>query len=156
LANFSDRDIMGAPTAQVQSPQSSQPAAKGAGQSPSSEAPSGKGGKQLSALSGQPTIGQPNLNGNTDLQPVNSTFVAQPDGSTAGNPYPNTVGNMGSVAGGPNGQPMGKGGGSGQGGGKGVTRDSNNNNPFMGYDEGTGRNPLLNNYQGPQGPGANF
>jgi hypothetical protein len=102
---------MGAPTAQVQSSQTSQPAGKGAGDSPSSETKS----ISLSGLSGQPAIGQPNTNGNTGLAPVNPTygdgspsgkggqagqpqtatsFVAQQDGATNANPYPNTVGQI--------------------------------------------------------------
>lgn len=99
---------MGAPSAQVQSPQASQPASKNAGQSASSEPGSGKGG-QMSSMSGQPSIGQPNTNGNTGLDPVNTNFVSPTDGATQTNPYPNTIGNMNSVAGGPNGQPAGKG-----------------------------------------------
>lgn len=90
---------MGAPTAQVQSPQSSQPASKGAGQSASSEPRTGKGG-QMSSMSGQPTMGQPNSNGNTGLAPINpglgqnspNAFVFQQDGETPSNPYPNTLG----------------------------------------------------------------
>lgn len=79
---------MGAPSAQVQSPQSSAPASKGAGTSPSTPTQS------VSALSGQPTMGQPNANGNAGLQPVNTGYVAPTDGSTTGlpNPYPNTTG----------------------------------------------------------------
>lgn len=79
---------MGAPIAQVQSAQTSQPAGKGAGQSPSSE----KTTMSLGGLSGQPAVGQPNTNGNTGLNPVNSGFVAPNDGATQFNPYPNTVG----------------------------------------------------------------
>jgi hypothetical protein len=79
---------MGAPTAQVQSSQTSQPASKGAGQSPSSD----KTTVSLGGLSGQPSIGQPNTNGNTGMAPVNSGFVAPIDGATSTNPYPNTVG----------------------------------------------------------------
>ena len=82
---------MGAPSAQVQSSQSSSPSGKGAGSSPSSE-PMGKG--SMSATSGQPTIGQPNTNSNTGLDVANPTMVAQTDGQTNGNPYPNTVGQM--------------------------------------------------------------
>ena len=119
---------MGAPSAQVQSSQSSLPASKGAGVSPSTPGGSGKG--SMSATSGQPTMGNPNTNGNTGMAPVNPNFVKQTDGSTTGNPYPNTISNMNSVAGGPNGtpyqdlpnqpngQPMAKGAGGGQGGGK--------------------------------------
>ena len=132
---------MGAQSAQVQTPQSSQPASKGAGQSASSEPASGKGG-QMSSMSGQPTMGQPNTNGNTNLAPVSagfnmdqraidanpegyknflngakqqeaerpgSTFLAQNNGATQTNPYPNTIGDMNMFAGGPNGQPAGKG-----------------------------------------------
>lgn len=101
---------MGAPSAQVQSPQSSQPASKGAGVSPSTPSGSGKGG-QMSSMSGQPQMGQPNTNGNVAIRPVNTNFVAPNDGVTDANPYPNTIGNVGSVAGGPNGRPSGKGGG---------------------------------------------
>ena len=106
---------MGAPSAQVQSSQTSQPASKGAGVSPSTPSGSGKGG-QMSAMSGQPQMGQPNTNGNTGLAPIdpgynanqaNASFVAQPDGNTPGNPYPNTIGGTSNPAG----QPMGKGGG---------------------------------------------
>ena len=100
---------MGAPTAQVQSSQTSQPAGKGAGDSASSETKS----VSLSGLSGQPALGQPNTNGNTGLAPINpglgdgspsgkggqagqpqtsNSFVAQQDGVTPSNPYPNTVG----------------------------------------------------------------
>lgn len=100
---------MGAPTAQVQSSQTSQPAGKGAGDSPSSERKT----LSLSGLSGQPALGQPNLNGNTELNPVNpslsqsspsgkggqagqsqqtNAFVSPQDGVTSANPYPNTVG----------------------------------------------------------------
>jgi hypothetical protein len=81
---------MGAQSAQVQSPQSSQPAGKGAGDSPSSE----KKTISLEGLSGQPSMGQPNTNGNTGLAPVNSGFVAPTDGATNANPYPNTVGQI--------------------------------------------------------------
>lgn len=100
---------MGAQSAQVQSPQSSQPAGKGAGESASSE----KKTISLSGMSGQPGLGQPNTNGNTDLAPINpslsqdspsgkggqygqpqtsSSFVSGQDGVTPANPYPNTVG----------------------------------------------------------------
>lgn len=81
---------MGAQTAQVQSPQTSQPAGKGAGDSASSE----KTTMSLGGISGQPTIGQPNTNGNTNLAPINPTFVATSDGVTNANPYPNTVGQI--------------------------------------------------------------
>jgi len=82
---------MGAPSAQVQSPQSSTPASKGAGVSPST--PSGSGKASMAATSGQPTMGQPNTNGNTSMNPVNAGFVAPEDGATSGlpNPYPNTT-----------------------------------------------------------------
>lgn len=79
---------MGAQSAQVQSSQTSQPASKGAGQSASSE----KTTMSLGGLSGQPSLGQPNTNGNTGLAPVNSGFIAPNDGATQSNPYPNTVG----------------------------------------------------------------
>ena len=103
---------MGAPTAQVQSTQTSQPAGKNAGESASSE----KSTVSLGGISGQPAIGQPNTNGNTGLAPINpglgdgspsgkggqagqpqtsSTFVAGQDGATNANPYPNTVGQIG-------------------------------------------------------------
>lgn len=82
---------MGAPSAQVQSPQSSQPASKNAGQSASSEPGTGKGG-QMSSMSGQPQMGEPNTNGNTELAPVNANFVAPINGPTNSNPYPKTVG----------------------------------------------------------------
>ena len=172
---------MGAPSAQVQSSQSSDPASKGAGTSPSTPSGNGKGAS-MSATSGQPQMGQPNTYGNTGLAPVDvsgfttisdtskvasntgpvngpvplgqsitmaelqnqtkaandrrtfdpapmqtapkaySNFVAPTDGSTNNNPYPNTINNMGAVAGGPNGQPIGKGaGGSNSGTGKSST-----------------------------------
>ena len=76
---------MGAPSAQVQPSQSSAPASKGAGQSASSEAPAGKGG-QLTSMSGQPTMGQPNTNGNTNLAPVNPSLNSVNDVK-----YANTV-----------------------------------------------------------------
>ena len=81
---------MGAPSAQVQSSQSSTPAGKNAGVSPSTPSQS------MSLTSGQPTMGQPNTNGNAGLQPVNTGYVAPTDGVTAGqpNPYPNTIGQM--------------------------------------------------------------
>jgi len=107
---------MGAPSAQVQSNQSSAPAGKNAGVSPSTPSGSGKGAS-MAATSGQPQMGQPNTNGNAGLAPVNTNFVSPVDGSTNGNPYPNTIGDMGNQAG----QPMGKGGGSGQGVGKNST-----------------------------------
>jgi hypothetical protein len=81
---------MGAQTAQVQSPQSSQPAGKGAGESASSERKT----ISLSGLSGQPGLGKPNTNGNTDLAPVNPTFVAQTGSEANTNPYTNTVGQI--------------------------------------------------------------
>jgi hypothetical protein len=93
---------MGAQTAQVQSPQSSQPASKGAGQSASSEPGSGKGG-QMSAMSGQPRMGQPNTNGNTALKPVDAGFLNTPinnfetSSGVINNPnpsYSNTIGNI--------------------------------------------------------------
>jgi hypothetical protein len=71
----------------------------------------------MSAMSGQPQMGQPNTNGNAGLAPIdpgynasqsnqaNTSFVAQPDGNTPGNPYPNTIGGTSNPAG----QPMGKG-----------------------------------------------
>ena len=79
---------MGAPTAQVQSSQSSAPAGKNAGVSPSTPSQS------MSLTSGQPTMGQPNANGNAGLQPVTAGYVAPTDGATSGqaNPYPNTTG----------------------------------------------------------------
>lgn len=86
---------MGAPSAQIQSSQSSAPAGKGAGASPSSQ-PMGKGGASMSATSGQPTMGQPNTNSNTGMAMANPTMVAPNDGSTNGNPYPNTVGHTNS------------------------------------------------------------
>ena len=73
----------------------------------------------MSSMSGQPQMGQPNTNGNAGLAPINpvpdqelthqqnASFVAQPDGNTPGNPYPNTIGGTSNPAG----QPMGKGGG---------------------------------------------
>lgn len=85
---------MGAPTAQVQSSQTSQPASKGAGQSPSSE----KSTVTFPGMSGQPQMGQPNTNGNTGLDPINPQLATKPnyvapfDGETRSNPYPNTVG----------------------------------------------------------------
>jgi hypothetical protein len=82
---------MGAPSAGVQSPQSSSPAGKGAGRSPSSE-PMGKGGASMSAISGQPTIGQPNTNSNSGLDVATPTLVAQNDNQANNDPYANTVG----------------------------------------------------------------
>lgn len=79
---------MGAPTAQVQSSQTSQPAGKNAGQSPSSDTTT----VSLGGLSGQPGIGQPNTNGNVSVAPVNPAFVSPNDGVTQANPYPKTVG----------------------------------------------------------------
>ena len=168
---------MGAPSAQVQSSQSSAPASKGAGTSASTPSGSGKG--SMAATSGQPTMGSPNTNGNTGMTPVNPNFVSPVDGSTGGNPYPNTVGpildstvsgspkqatgqlginnalnNMGSVAGGPNGQPMAKGGGGGQGGGKGVASAAGTGksiNDPMGMIENT-----YHPNAGPQGPGSSY
>jgi hypothetical protein len=61
---------MGAPSAQVQSSQSSDPASKGAGVSPSTPGGSGKG--SMSATSGQPQIGAPNTYGNTGMAPVDA------------------------------------------------------------------------------------
>ena len=81
---------MGAPTAQVQQPQTSQPAGKGAGMSPSTDRTT----MTLGGLSGQPGMGAPNTNSNTNLPPVNPTFVSQTDGNTSGNPYPNTITGM--------------------------------------------------------------
>jgi hypothetical protein len=83
---------MGAPSAQVQSPQSSTPASKGAGVSPSTPSGSGKSAT-MAATSGQPTMGQPNTNGNTGLAPISSGYIAPTDGNTAGlpNSYPNTT-----------------------------------------------------------------
>jgi len=145
---------MGAPSAQVQSSQSSQPASKGAGTSASTPSGSGKG--SMAATSGQPTMGSPNTNGNTAMAPVNSNFVSPVDGSTNGNPYPNTVGSMNSVAGGPNGspyqdlpnqpngQPMAKGAGGGQGGGKGSAIGGNV------------QNGTYHPNSGPQGPGSTY
>jgi len=85
-------------------------AGKGASASPSYQ-PMGKGGASMSATSGQPTMGQPNTNSNTPMampqtNMMNPSMVAQGDGQTSGNPYPNTIGGLGSVAGGPNGQPQ--------------------------------------------------
>jgi hypothetical protein len=110
-------------------------------------------------------MGQPNTNGNTALRPVNTNFVAPNDGVTNSNPYPNTIGNMGLVAGGingspyqdlpnqPNAQPMAKGGGGGQSGGKGIASAAGTGkavNDPMGLIEDT--------YHpgGYQGPGANY
>ena len=201
---------MGAPSAQVQSSQSSQPASKGAGTSASTPSGSGKG--SMAATSGQPQIGAPNTYGNTGMAPVDSpgfttisdmskvssnlgpvsgpVAMGQPitmDGlrdqlktandqrtfypapmQTAPKAYPNTVGpildstvsgaptqangqlglgnalnNMGSVAGGQNGQPMAKGSGGGQGGGKGSVIGGLNNGT---YHPGSG----------PKGPGATY
>jgi hypothetical protein len=83
---------MGAPTAQVQSPQSSAPASKGAGVSPSTPGGNGKGAS-MSATSGQPTIGQPNTNGNTNLSPISNGYIAPTDGATPDLPtsYSNTT-----------------------------------------------------------------
>ena len=84
---------MGAPSAQVQSSQSSDPASKGAGTSPSTPGGNGKG--SMSATSGQPMLGSPNTNGNTGMAPVNPNFVGQTDVIPSGNPYPNTIDNTG-------------------------------------------------------------
>lgn len=157
---------MGAPSAQVQSPQSSQPASKGAGQSASSEPGSGKGGS-MSAMSGQPRMGQPNTNGNTALAPVNANFVAPSNGATDSNPYPNTIGGF---TGNQDGQPVGKGGGGNQGGGKGSSTAKGRLVDFpqlaAPYDPNmagkTNNDPLgliENTYhpnRGPQGPGSNY
>ena len=105
---------MGAPTAQVQPSQSSAPASKGAGQSASSEAPAGKGG-QLTSMSGQPTMGQPNTNGNTGLAPIDPNLVA-PENAL----YPNTTGAISrNSINNTSGQPIGKMGGSVGGSGRG-------------------------------------
>lgn len=120
---------MGAPSAQVQSNQTSQPASKNAGQSASSEPGSGKGGQggQMSSMSGQPQIGQPNTNGNTGLAPVNAGYGAgaetayRNDMTTltsardASAPYSNTVGIDQQIGGSMNttGQPIGKAGSGG-------------------------------------------
>jgi hypothetical protein len=188
---------MGAQSAQVQTPQSSQPASKGAGQSASSEPGSGKGG-QMSSMSGQPSIGQPNTNGNTSLAPVNPgfgmdqraidanpkgysnffnrakqqefqnpgfTFLAQNDGVTQTNPYPNTIGGF---TGGQDGQPLGKGGGGNQGGGKGsgtaksrlVDFPELKNQVMVGDPNSDPSKSMLQSIQrpnsGPQGPNANY
>lgn len=98
---------MGAPTAQVQPSQSSAPASKGAGQSASSEAPAGKGGR-LASMSGQPTMGQPNTNGNTNLAPIDPNLGASQNplyANTTGGISKNTITNT-------DGQPIGKMGGS--------------------------------------------
>ena len=88
---------MGAPTAQVQQPQTSQPAGKGAGMSPSTDNTT----MTLGGLSGQPGMGAPNTNSNVGqntgdmaMHPINSTFVAPLDGATKQNPYPNTITGM--------------------------------------------------------------
>jgi hypothetical protein len=101
---------MGAQSAQVQSSQSSQPASKGAGQSASNEPASGKGG-QMSSMSGQPTMGQPNTNGNTGLATVNPIIQAEPGVLKPNNAYSNTVGIGQKIGGEMNteGQPIGKG-----------------------------------------------
>jgi hypothetical protein len=77
---------MGAPSAQVQPSQSSAPASKGAGISPSTPAPAGKGTSSMSAISGQPAMGQPNTNGNAGLAPVNPSLNSVNDVK-----YANTV-----------------------------------------------------------------
>lgn len=157
---------MGAPSAQVQSPQSSQPASKGAGQSASSEPGSGKGGS-MSAMSGQPKLGQPNTNGNTALAPVNANLRAPSNGATDSNPYPNTIGGF---TGGQDGQPLAKGGGSNQGGGKGSGTAKSRlvdfpqlaapYDPLMVGNQGDASTSMLyNTYHpnsGPQGPGSNY
>lgn len=79
---------MGAPTAQVQQPQTSQPAGKGAGMSPSTDRTT----MTMGGLSGQPGMGQANTNPNVPMRPANPTFVAPIDGVTEQNPYPNTIG----------------------------------------------------------------
>jgi len=74
---------MGQQTAQVQSGQTSEPQ-----------------GKTNSVNSGQPAFGQPNPNGNTNLQPVNAGFVPRTDGQAANDPYQNTISNkMGEASG---------------------------------------------------------
>lgn len=158
---------MGAPSAQVQQGQTSGPVGKGAGMSPSTDRTT----MTMGGLSGQPGMGAPNSQatnfainalGGDDFRPVNRNFVAPLDGATNQNPFPNTIG---SVAGGPNGQPMnqtmGKGFGGGAGGGKGSGRvgaveRGGEINPLMAFDEGTGRNPLLNASKAPTGPGATY
>lgn len=130
---------MGAPTAQVQSPQTSQPAGKGAGFSPSTDRTT----MTLGGLSGQPEMGAPNTNSNVDPgfgyipnHPINPTFVAPLDGATNQNPYPNTIG----MPKNPSTQtPMGKSGGAISGGGiasgKGISNAGNTNSAM-----GTGPN----------------
>ena len=92
---------MGAPTAQVQSSQSSAPASKNAGVSPSTPQPTGKGvgglaqeiqNKTITATSGQPSMGQPNTNGNAGLAPVNPSLNSVNDVK-----YANTVAPTGDV-----------------------------------------------------------
>jgi len=68
---------MGAPSAEVQSSQSSRSASKGDGQSASSDPGTGKGG-QMSSMSGQPQMGQPNSNGNTDWDPIDPGYNISP------------------------------------------------------------------------------
>jgi hypothetical protein len=48
----------------------------------------------MSAISGQPIMGQPNTNGNTGLAPVNAQYTAPVDRPISGitDPYPNTTG----------------------------------------------------------------
>jgi uncharacterized protein (DUF1800 family) len=82
---------MGAPTAEVQSTQSSNASGKGAGSSPSTPA----GSTTMSATSGQPTMGAPNPYGN----PADPTSFTNTDASgNRVNPmqvpsqYMNTVG----------------------------------------------------------------
>jgi hypothetical protein len=121
----------------------------------------------MSAMSGQPKMGQPNTNGNTALAPVNANFVAPNDGVTNSNPYPNTIGGI-AGSGGQATQPLAKGGGSNQGGGKGSTATgsrlvdfpqlnapyANNNMP-----EDPSTSMLHSTYRpnaGPQGPGSSY
>lgn len=72
---------MGAPISQVQSSQSSAPAGKGAGTSPSTPPPlinpipnNTADSKTLTAMSNQPSLGQPNPYQNTVGQDTNQTM----------------------------------------------------------------------------------
>lgn len=72
---------MGAPSAGIQSPQSSSPAGKGAGISPSTPPPlinpipnNTADDKMLTSMSNQPSLGQPNSYQNTVGQGNNQTM----------------------------------------------------------------------------------
>lgn len=121
----------------------------------------------MSAMSGQPKMGQPNTNGNTALAPVNANFVGPTDGATNSNPYPNTIGGF---TGNQDGQPLGKGGGGNQGGGKGSSTAKGRlvdfpqlaapYDPNMVGNQGDALTSMLHSTNRPnagfQGPGSNY